>query len=89
MKQAQPRPDWAPDECPDQVIQLLENEQFLENLGVRGLASSDSQVVRQAVRSLKFAIEQALKLGFRRGLAVGAGLGALFGAVAVYVTFAG
>ncbi len=92
MNDAQTRPDWAPDNCPDQVVQLLEHEQFLQNLGVRGLASADSQQVRTAVHRLQKALAQADYRGYVRGawagVLIGLAIGAALGAGVYFVALA-
>jgi len=54
---------WAPDNCPPGVIKLIEDEQYLEDMGLRGLASSDSAELHQAVRKLKAQLSGAFEAG--------------------------
>ena len=78
-------PDWAPDDCRPATVRLIDDEQYLEDLGLRGLASADSAELHQAVRQLKGRLAQAVRLGARRGklrLVLGALVGLVCGAVA-------
>ncbi len=56
-------PDWAPDNCPPAVVQLISNEQQLEDLGLRGLASGDSAAFNQGMRRLKAQLSDAFEAG--------------------------
>lgn len=56
-------PDWAPDDCPPGVIKLIEDEQWLETLGLRGLASADAAELHQACRQLKLQLNTAFEAG--------------------------
>lgn len=75
-------PDWAPDNCPPNVVQLIEQDDFLNQLKLRGLSSSNSKTVHAAVERLKrVLIEQhyagrkgGLVVGFMAGLVVGSGV---------------
>lgn len=58
-------PDWAPDECPPNVVKLIEDEQYLQDLGLRGLASADSAELHQAVRNLRRQLGYAFQAGLR------------------------
>ena len=63
-QEKQPAPDWAPDNCPPSVVKLITDEQYLEDLGLRGLSSADSGELHQAVRKL----QGQFALAFQRGL---------------------
>ena len=56
-------PDWAPDGCPPNVVKLIADEQYLEDLGLRGLASADSAEFHQAVRNLQGHLGKAFQQG--------------------------
>lgn len=56
-------PDWAPDDCPPAVIKLIDDEQYLETLGVRGLASADAAELHQACGQLRRQLEAAFQAG--------------------------
>lgn len=58
-------PDWAPDNCPPAVVKLIGNEQQLEDLGLRGLASGDSAEFHQGMRRLKSQLSDAFEAGKR------------------------
>ena len=66
MNEAQAKPDWAPDDCPPAVVKLIEDEQYLQDLGLR-LMTSDSAELHQAVRKL----QQHLGEAFTSGKVVG------------------
>ena len=55
--------DWVPDNCPPAVVRLIENEQYLEDLKLRGLASNDSAEFHQAVRRLRAHLGAAFNAG--------------------------
>jgi hypothetical protein len=57
------RPDWAPDDCPPGVIRLIDDEQYLETLGVRGLASADAAELHQACDQLRRQLNTAFQAG--------------------------
>jgi len=63
MTDQKPRPDWAPDDAKDAVIQLITNEQQLEDLGLRGLSSADSAEFREATRKLHAQLGAAFAAG--------------------------
>ncbi len=63
MKDQGSRPDWAPDDCPPGVIRLIDDEQYLETLGVRGLASADAAELHQACDQLRRQLERAFQAG--------------------------
>jgi hypothetical protein len=85
-------PDWAPDDCPLDVAELIDGEQYLENLKLRGLASGDSKEVRNAVRKLKHELGaerirgwyDGRMYGLLRGGILGLGLGIALGAFAMW-----
>lgn len=97
MNEKQSTPEWAPDNCPPAVVQLIDNEQSLEDLGLRGLASADSAEFHQAMRKLKAQLGGAFEAGkqsysTRSMLGLGAGYlvvgfvaGALCGALLIFV----
>ena len=58
-----PLPDWAPDNCPPGVVKLISDEQCLEDLGLRGLASADSAEFHQAIRHLQRQLGEAFQKG--------------------------
>lgn len=62
-----PRPSWAPPELPDGAIEMIEQEQLLQNLDVRGLASGDSQEFGRAVDKLVAELERVWKDGNEAG----------------------
>lgn len=62
-QQKQPLPDWAPDKCPPNVVKLIDDEQYLEDLGLRGLSSADSAELHQAVRNLQRQLGEAFRKG--------------------------
>jgi hypothetical protein len=64
-------PEWAPDNCPPAVVQLIDNEQSLEDLGLRGLTSADSTEFHQAMRALKGQLGAALETGKQAGVQQG------------------
>jgi len=92
-------PDWAPDNCPPDVYKLIDDEQYLQDLGLRGLASGDSKELRQAVRKLRGTIDSAYELGINTALddyvpewsiptfILGYLAGAFCGALVVYAAF--
>ena len=88
MKNTQPRPDWAPDECPDNVVQLVKDEQFLDRMQLRGLASGDSSRVHAAIVRLEGVFDQTWRRGLRTGVFLGALSGIPLGVVAAYVALA-
>lgn len=67
-RKAKPPPNWAPDGCPPNVVKLIEDEQYLEDLGLRGLASSDSAELHQALRNLQRQLGDAFERGKSRGM---------------------
>jgi len=56
-------PDWAPDNCPPDVVGLIEDDQYLQDMGLRGLSSANSKEVQQAVRHLKGQFARAFQDG--------------------------
>ena len=89
-------PDWAPDNCPPAVVKLIGNEQQLEDLGLRGLASGDSAEFHQGMRRLKAQLSDAFEAGKQASgatrrtssaaaLAVGFVAGFLGGALLLFV----
>lgn len=66
---------WAPDECPEDVVELIDIEQQLAALGIRGLASSDSKALRTAWRKLSGLLRANYERGFYKGIALGLFLG--------------
>ncbi len=77
MKNAQPTPDWAPDDCPADVTELINIDNQLSALGLRGLASADSKEVRAGFRRLT----GLLRANYLRGRRVGVVVGLLAGAI--------
>ena len=81
-----PLPNWAPDGLPSNVAKLIEDEQYLEDLGLRGLSSADGAELHQSVRNLQRQLGDAFARGTqsrgwrRRGTLVLLGLGWLLGA---------
>lgn len=61
-------PDWAPDNCPPDVVSLIDDDQYLQDMGLRGLSSADSKEVHQAVRHLKGQFAGVFQTG-RRSMA--------------------
>lgn len=76
---AKPKPDWAPDNCPDNVVQLIEHEDVLDKLKLRGLASADSKAVHSATERLKHLLTQRFRDGYDAGRLHGALFGVLIG----------
>lgn len=56
-------PDWAPDDCPPNVVKLIEDEQYLQDLGLRGLSSADSAELHEACRNLRRQLGHAYQAG--------------------------
>lgn len=90
----QPLPDWAPDNAAPAVVKLIADEQYLEDLGLRGLSSADSAELHQAVRNLQRQLGEAFQKGtasrgWRRRhwqlLGLGWLVGALCGAWVLYL----
>ena len=79
MNNTQENPDWAPDDCPDDVVKLIDVDSSLGALGLRGLASSDSNEVRAGFRQLT----GLLRANYFRGLRAGIVVGLLAGTVMV------
>lgn len=79
MENAQQTPDWAPDGCPDKVVQLIDVDNQLGALGLRGLASSDANEIRTGFRRLT----GQLRANYLRGRRVGIVVGMLAGALLV------
>lgn len=93
---AKAKPDWAPDNCPESVVQLIEHESILDRLKLRGLASADSKTVHAATERLKFHLAQARADGYEQGqrqarflvpmaIVAGAALGAAASLIGVYL----
>jgi len=84
----QPAPDWAPDGCPADVVDLVADDQFLQDLKLRGLASSESKEIRNAVRTLRGHLAAQLEAGIAygriRGGILGLGIGIALGAFAMW-----
>ena len=57
MNKSQENPDWAPDDCPPDVVELIDIDAKLHALGLRGLASADSKQVRTGWRRLTAELE--------------------------------
>ena len=72
-------PDWAPDNCPSNVVQLIEHDDFLNRLKLRGLASADSKAVHAAVERLKRLLIEQHHAGRKVGLVVGFVFGVVVG----------
>lgn len=74
-KQPQANPDWAPDDCPPDVVELIDIDNQLDALGLRGLGSADSKQVRTGWRRLTGQLhanyERGWRDGLRRGIVVG------------------
>ncbi|MCH8059348.1 MAG: hypothetical protein IIA11_02705 [Proteobacteria bacterium] len=62
-QEKQALPDWAPDNCPPNVVKLIDDDQYLEDLGLRGLSSADSAELHQAVRNLQRQLGEAFQKG--------------------------
>ena len=75
-------PDWAPDNCPPNVVQMIEHDDFLNQLQLRGLASADSKTLHTAVERLKRSLIEQHHAGHKRGLVVGFAIGLVVAAVA-------
>lgn len=89
------RGDWAPDNAAPAAVKLIADEQYLQDLGLRDLASADSAEFHQAIRALQMQLGSAfaqgqrhqrhrhvfglLGLGWLLGALSGAALLALFG----------
>ena len=78
-------PDWAPDDCPLDVVQLIGIEQKLESLGIRGLASNNSKELRNAFRRLSGLMRSNYRDGFRSGVLLGAAVTGLLSLVGGYL----
>lgn len=59
-------PDWK-SELPPPVAELIEKEQLIQELGIRGLASGDSREFSTAVEKLKGALAHANEAGYLLG----------------------
>ena len=64
-------PDWAPDNCPPNVVRLIEHDDFLNQLKLRGLASADSKTLHAAVERLKYLLLEQRRAGYKTGAGVG------------------
>ncbi len=71
-------PDWAPDNCPPNVVRLVEQDDFLNTLKLRGLASAESKTFDAAVERLKHLLIEQHRAGYK----IGAGVGFIIGAIA-------
>ena len=81
MNEAKEVPEWAPDDCPPDVTELINIENQLSALGLRGLASADSKTLRAGFRKLTRLLNSNYKRGERIGRLVGLVLGAIVGGV--------
>lgn len=72
-------PDWAPDNCPPNVVRLVEQDDFLNQLKLRGLASAESKTFDAAVERLKRLLIEQHRAGYKVGMIVGIVIGALAG----------
>lgn len=80
-----PRPDWAPDNCPPNVVQLIEHEDVLEKLKLRGLTSADSKAVHSATERLKHLLMQRYYDGWNGGRKAGLQRGVLVGVASALI----
>lgn len=85
MKNAQQATPWAPDDCPDNVVEMIDIDNQLGALGLRGLASSDSKQIRNGFRQLT----GMLRANYLRGRRVGVVIGMLAGAILVHAIAVG
>lgn len=55
--------EWAPDGCPPAVVRMIDEEQYIEDMMLRGLGSANSTEFCQAVRNLKAHLGAAFEAG--------------------------
>lgn len=60
--------DWPPAGCPEPVIKLITDDQRLQDMGLRGLVSSDATVFSQAVAELEARLAGARAAGEAIGM---------------------
>lgn len=81
--------EWAPDNCPDNVIDLIAGDQEIDRLGLRGLASADAAEFRQAKwrldRLMRERGDQSRRRGQLQGAAAVAALAALSASIAWFI----
>ena len=81
MNGTEAAPGWVPDGCPPDTWHSIAREQYLQDLGIRGIGSSDTREFDHAVDKLRGHLDGARKAGRRAGF----GLGVIVGAVLVGV----
>ena len=59
---------WQPPNMPEGVAQLIENDQLLQDLDIRGLASADSTEFKTAVDKLTKRLREQYSAGFTAGV---------------------
>ena len=59
---------WQPPNMSDQVADLIANDQLLQDMNIRGLASADSEEFRVAVDNLKGQLHAAMRRGYIKAL---------------------
>ena len=59
---------WQPPNMSDQVADLIANDQLLQDMNIRGLASADSEEFRVAVDQLKGQLHGAMSRGYVKAL---------------------
>ena len=59
--------NWIPDDCPADVAHLVANDQVLETMGLRGLASANSKDIAAGIKKLTEHLEVATDAGYTRG----------------------
>lgn len=88
------QPDWAPPELSKQGVNLIDREQWLETVKLRGLCSGDSREFVEAVDRLKRWLIEVNQQGIEGGrriampvFLIGLFTGAISGAVATIIIF--
>lgn len=59
---------WQPPNMPEGVAELIENDQLLQDLDIRGLASADSAEFKTAVDKLTRRLREQYSAGFTAGV---------------------
>ena len=59
---------WQTPNMSDQVADLIANDQLLQDMNIRGLASADSEEFREAVRQLKMHMHAEMSRGYIKAL---------------------